>query len=141
MSDREVIIRKVDSIQNCMQRIVETSQDNPNWLEDFIARDAIVLNLIKVVQFCVGIAGCIITEKKWGIPRTLGESFYILKKNHVIDHSLMEKLRKIVGFRNVVTHAYKEINYKIVKSIIDHHLIDFEEFYTQALKYSEQLEQ
>ncbi len=46
----------------------------------------------------------------------------------------------MVGFRNIATHAYKEINYDIVRSIVEHHLSDFEDFYTQALKYSQQLE-
>ncbi len=140
MSDLEVIIRKIDSIQNCMQRIIEKTQNNPNWIDNFDARDIVVLHLTRAIQLCVDIAGSIITEKKWGIPRSLSDSFYILRKNGVIDQLLMEKLQKMVGFRNIATHAYKEINYIILKSIIDHHLRDFEEFYTQALKFSEKLE-
>lgn len=141
MSDLEVIIRKIDSIQNCLQRIVEKTHHNLNWPEEYDARDIVVLHLIRAIQLCVDIAGSIITEKKWGIPKTLGESFYILRKNNVIDHALMERMHKMVGFRNVATHAYKEINYDIVRSIVEHHLSDFEDFYTQALKYSQQLEQ
>ncbi len=49
-------------------------------------------------------------------------------------------MKKMVGFRNIATHAYKEINYDIVTSIVQNHLKDFEEFYTTALKFSEKLE-
>ena len=93
------------------------------------------LNLIRAVQLSVDIAGCIITENKWGLPGTLADSFVILERNRVINNQLMTKLQKMVGFRNICTHAYKAINYKIVNSIVTKHLVDFEEFYTVILNY------
>ncbi|MBS0350676.1 MAG: DUF86 domain-containing protein [Proteobacteria bacterium] len=135
MADQEVILRKVDSIQNCLQRVFEKTQNNSKWIDDFDSRDIVVLHLIRAIQLCVDTANLIISEQKWGIPRSLGESFYILKKNEVIDHNLMERLQKMVGFRNIATHAYKEINYIILKSIVDHRLNDFEEFYKKVLEF------
>ncbi len=98
MADLEVIMRKVNSIQNCLQRIVEKTQFNHQWTESFDIRDIVDLNLIRAVQLCVDIAGSIITEKKWGLPSTLADSFVILEKNHVIDRPLMLKMQKMVGF-------------------------------------------
>ena len=71
MFDQEVIIRKVDSIQNCLQRIVQKTQDNANWMTDYDARDIVVLHLVRAIQLCVDIAGYIISERQWGIPGLL----------------------------------------------------------------------
>lgn len=133
MADFEVIVSKVNSIQNCMQRIMEKAQNNPDWVSNLDSRDIIELNLVRAIQLCIDIAGYVIAEKKWGLPKTLAESFTILRKNNIIDHSLMMKMHKITGFRNIATHAYKQIDYNILKSIISHHLSDIEEFYTVIL--------
>ena len=72
-----------------------------------------------------------------GNSRSLGDSFYILRKNEVISEELMNSFHKMVGFRNIATHAYKEISYPIVKSIVEHHLSDSKEFYTKTLEYTQ----
>lgn len=43
-----------------------------------------------------------------------------------------EKLISMVGFRNISVHDYQTIKPAIVHSIIEHHLKDFEEYYTWA---------
>lgn len=127
-------MRKINSVQNCLQRIVEKTHSNQSWIDDNDIKDIVVLNLIRAIQLCVDMAGIIITENKWGIPKTLAESFEILKNNNIIDQSLCKKMCKMVGFRNIATHAYKEINYSIVKIIVDQYLVHFENFYSQILK-------
>jgi uncharacterized protein YutE (UPF0331/DUF86 family) len=37
-------------------------------------------------------------------------------------------MRKAVGFRNIATHNYDQINWEIVHSIVKHHLDDFAAF-------------
>lgn len=135
MSDVEVILRKIDSIQNCIQRIGKKTQDNPKWMTDLDAQDVVVLNLTRAVQLCIDIASSVIVQEKWGLAKNLADSFVILGKNQVISPALVEKMKKMVGFRNIATHTYKEINYDIVNAIIHTHLRDIEEFYTAALQY------
>jgi uncharacterized protein YutE (UPF0331/DUF86 family) len=43
-------------------------------------------------------------------------------------------MQKMVGFRNIAVHDYKSMDVKILDSIIEHHLMDFEKFYLQILK-------
>lgn len=140
MLDREMIGMKINSIQNCIQRIVEKTENTPDWISKFDLQDIVVLNLTRAVQLCVDLAGVIITGQKWGIPRTLAEAFTILHRNNVITQPLMQVMKKMVGFRNIATHAYKEIDYNIVKSIVENRLGDFEEFYTLILNYADGLE-
>ena len=43
----------------------------------------------------------------------------------VIDRELSDRLKKMVGFRNVAIHDYQKLNLDIVRRIIVEHLDDF----------------
>jgi uncharacterized protein YutE (UPF0331/DUF86 family) len=60
----------------------------------------------------------IIKTQKMGVPTSSAESFELLRQKHVIDTALSEKLKKMVGFRNTVTHQYQRIDLTVVKSVI-----------------------
>ena len=137
MADLEIILRKINGIQNSIQRVIEKTKDNPKWLMDMDSQDVVVLNLTRAVQLCVDIAGSVIVQEKWGLAKNLEDSFVILNNQHVIHSALLDKMKKMVGFRNLATHTYKEINYSILDKIIRGHLTDIEEFYSAVLHYLE----
>ena len=41
MPNIEIITRKINTIQNCLQRITEKVQKNSQWTEDFDSRDGV----------------------------------------------------------------------------------------------------
>ena len=129
----DVILRKINSIQNCLQRIHDVTGEHPDALDDINVQDITVLNLQRAVQLCIDIAGYIITQQNLGLPTTLKDSFLILQKNNLISKTLADKMCKMVGFRNIGTNEYQALNIDILKSIIREHLKDFEEFYTAIL--------
>lgn len=134
----DVIIKKISNIQNCLHRITVKTRNKLNWTDDIDIKDIVVFNLINAIQLCLYIASIIIVENKWDIPKTFTGSFVTLENNHVIDKLLCQKMCKMVGFRNIATHAYKEINYQIVKIIVDQYLEHFENYYSQILTYIDQ---
>ncbi|WP_106498039.1 type VII toxin-antitoxin system HepT family RNase toxin [Lentibacillus sp. Marseille-P4043] len=50
----------------------------------------------------------------------------------VITSSIAQKMKAMVGFRNIAVHDYQEINLTILQKILDDHLEDFSK-YTQAI--------
>jgi uncharacterized protein YutE (UPF0331/DUF86 family) len=46
----------------------------------------------------------------------------------------MDKMQKMVGFRNIAVYEYTSLNIEILKSILKNNLGDIEEFYTLILK-------
>ncbi len=74
-----------------------------------------------------------VSEKKLGIPQNSRDAFEVLEANNIIDNTLSNKLKPMVGFRNIAVHDYQNVNMKVVQTIIEKHLIDFEE-YTSAIK-------
>ena len=43
----------------------------------------------------------------------------------MIDGDLADRMRRMVGFRNVAIHAYQDLDLEIVRAILHHHLQDF----------------
>lgn len=48
----------------------------------------------------------------------------MLKAADIIDESLSERMAKMVGFRNLVIHAYRKVDLAIVVSVIVERLDD-----------------
>lgn len=134
MIDRDVILEKVNSIQNCLQRIHNTVGNDTGRLEDIDVQDIVVLNIQRAVQLTIDIAFHILSEKNWGLPKTLKDAFYLLQKNGAISSDLEKRLAKMVGFRNIAVHDYRMIDSNILGSIVTKHLTDLEEFISVILK-------
>lgn len=133
MIDRDVLIEKTNSIQNCMQRIHDTVKGDVNRLSDLDIQDIVVLNLQRAVQLIIDMASYIVSMNRFGMPQSLKELFQLLEKNQCIQPELSAKMQKMVGFRNIAVHDYQAIDLNILKSIISLHLKDIEEFYTAIL--------
>ncbi len=140
MLDRDIILQKINSIQNCLTTITTAVEGDLGKLDNQIIQDAVVLNLQRAVQLCVDMGAHIITNLHWGLASNVRDIFVILKQHNVIDEKLTEKMAKMVGFRNIAVHEYQKLNLEILKKIIASHLTDFAEFYRAVLQYCDQLE-
>ncbi|MDA8229099.1 MAG: DUF86 domain-containing protein, partial [Desulfitobacterium hafniense] len=58
------------------------------------------------------------------IPQNSRDAFELLEKNGLIDSQLAQKLKSVVGFRNIAVHNYQSLNLEIVKKIIEYNLKD-----------------
>lgn len=137
MIDRDVVFEKTNRIQNCLQRIYKTVENDVNRLDNFDVQDIVTLNLQRAVQLSIDLAAHIVRARSLGIPQSLKDNFQLLFQNKVIDKELKEKMERMVGFRNVAVHDYEAINPEILKSIVQNHLKDIEEFYTAVLQQLE----
>jgi len=130
----DVIYQKVENIRRCLRRIKEVTGLQPETLEDINIEDIFVLNLQRAIQSAIDLAIHIIATQNWEMPRTMRESFDVLRKNKVIPPELSEQLKKMVGFRNIAIHDYTIIDKEILKNILQHRLKDLETFYQVVLE-------
>jgi len=122
---KDAIINKIASLQRYVQRartIYKNKQEN--FLKDFDAQDAAILNIMRACELSIDLANYLIKQNKIGIPTSSSESFNLLAQNKIISFELAEKLKKMVGFRNISVHEYQKINYQIVISVIENELDD-----------------
>ena len=127
--DETVILAKLDSLRRCMDRIrSKTPESAHTLLEDCDLQDIISVNLERAVQICVDIAAHILAGRDSPAPETMADSFTQLCAQGLIPETLATHLVKAVGFRNLAVHAYHEISWEIVFSIITERLQDFSTF-------------
>ena len=134
MLEKDVILSKISIIKNCLNTIKRATDLNSDKLDDTIVQDVFVLNIQRAVQAAIDIANVLISQKALKLPATYKDCFKILSENKLIDKALCEKMIKMVGFRNIAVHDYQQIDVGILKSILNEHLVDFEEFYTEIYK-------
>jgi uncharacterized protein YutE (UPF0331/DUF86 family) len=131
----DVILNKINIIERCIKRIHEEYNNNPEHLKNFTKQDSIVLNLQRACEACIDLSMHIVAEKKLGLPQNSRDAFSLLEEEGIIPPSLSEKMKAMVGFRNIAVHDYQEINLVILQKILENHLVDFMQFTKTILLY------
>lgn len=133
MENEAVIINKYESIQKCIKRIEEEYEGNIENLYDYRRLDPIVLNLQRACEIAIDIAMYIISNRKLGVPQTKKETFIKLEENNLISKDISTNMQKMVGFRNIAIHDYKQIDEEILADVIENHLKDIVDFAREIL--------
>jgi uncharacterized protein YutE (UPF0331/DUF86 family) len=129
----DTLLNKCAIIERCLQRIEPDYIGFEDQIEsDFMRQDAIVLNIQRACEASIDLAMHVVRCRKLGLPRESRGAFELLRTSELMDHSLAEKMMKMVGFRNLAVHNYQSINLEIVHSIITKHLDGFR----QLVKWS-----
>ena len=127
--DRDIILRKLDSLARCVARIEEKRPDTLEQLiNDVDIQDILSINLERAVQVSVDIGAHLIAGISVPPPQTMGEVFIILVVEKMIPEDTGIALRKAVGFRNLSVHAYDQVDWERVFDIVHHHLESFRKF-------------
>lgn len=120
-----VIAQKITSLQRCVARARETlSIAGVEFRTSHTFQDAAVLNVIRACDTAIDLANMLIRRRRLGIPSESRDSFGILVREAVIAPELGECLKKMVGFRNVAVHQYRDLDLGIVETVIRKDLDD-----------------
>lgn len=123
MSD--VHLAKIASIQRCVSRArQEYSQAGISFGTDLTRQDAAVLNIMRSCETAIDLANALIRERELGLPASNRDSFRLLAEGGVIPADLAERLQRMVGFRNVAVHRYRDLDVAIIASVITRDLDD-----------------
>ncbi len=133
MENKAVIINKLESIKKCINRINEEYENNPDNLDDYRKMDAIVLNLQRACEIVTDIAMYMVSMRNLGIPQTKKEAFELLYEKNLITEEVCINMKKMIGFRNIAVHDYKNIDEEILQDVIENHLGELEAFAREML--------
>lgn len=128
--ERDVIDLKMESIRRCVARIVSKQPYSLEQLiNDYDLQDILSINLERAVQNSVDIAATLLANADVSsFAVTMADSFVALHRLGVIDTSLRDRMKRAVGFRNILVHEYTSIDWSIVHDLSSHHLQDFQDF-------------
>ena len=124
----DVVLNKLQTICRCLERIDTEYAGEPLNLENITRQDAVILNVQRACEACISLAMHIVSRRNLGIPQNSRGVFALLSQAGIISDDLAQRLKAMVGFRNIAIHDYQSLNVKILQTIIEKHLGDFREF-------------
>ncbi len=121
----ELTAQKITSLQRCVARAREAmSEAGADFRQSFNLQDAAVLNVIRACDTTLDLANMLIRKRRWGIPSEGRESFVILTREKIIAREMADRLKKMVGFRGLAVHQYRDLDIAIVEAVISKNLDD-----------------
>lgn len=130
----DILINKNETVKRCIKRINEEYQGNPKNLENYTKQDSIILNIQRLAEAAIDIAMHIVAELDLGVPQNSREAFQFLAAENLIEAEMAEKLKAMVGFRNIAVHEYQKLNLKIVEAIIENEIEEVKNFSQKMIK-------
>lgn len=109
--DAAVLAERTASVQRHLRRVAERLPSDAAALRPATdATDAVILHLWQAVQVVIDVAVSSCVALGLGSPATYGDAFRLLAAHDVIEPALAERLVRAAGFRNVLVHAYADLD-------------------------------
>lgn len=124
-----VTLSKVASIQRAVRRAREEfSAAGSGFANDLTRQDAAVLNVLRACETAIDLAQSLVREHALGVPASNRDVFRLLAEAGHLPPELSGRLQRMVGFRNVAVHPYRDLDPGILASVIARDLDDLLEF-------------
>ncbi len=109
--DRELLAERAMVVSRHLARVKERLPAQPSELRPATdASDAVILHLWQAVQVVIDLAVSACFRWDLGAPTSYADAFRRLASGGVIDAALADRLARVAGFRNVIAHAYDQLD-------------------------------
>ena len=130
----DVLINKAATIERCVRRAREEYAADPiSFASNFSRQDAAILNIQRACEAALDMGQHLIRRERLGLPQSARDVFQLLAQGGWIEPTLADKLKRMVGFRNIAVHDYQSLQLPITIRIIEMHLDEFLEYSKAAL--------
>ncbi len=125
----DVLLNKAATIERCVLRAHDEYHKNPaTFATDFTRQDAAILNIQRACEAALDMGQHLIRKHKLGIPQSSRDVFALLATANFVPAELAEKLKKMVGFRNIAVHEYQRSQLAVTEYVITQRLDDFNQY-------------
>ena len=125
----DIVLAKAESIERCLRRVREEFGADGAGLEaDYTRQDALILNLLRACETSIDLAMHRVRTRELGVPESSRDAFQRLVDAGNLPTELAASMMRMVGFRNIATHNYRELDVTIVRRIVNDQLSDFQRF-------------
>ncbi|MFM8292651.1 MAG: type VII toxin-antitoxin system HepT family RNase toxin [Planctomycetia bacterium] len=122
----DVVIQKLASIDRCLAAVRRYVANDLARLDDPMVLDAVVLNLQRACEQAIDAACREVSRRGLGVPTDSADAFTMLERESILSPTVADRMRRMVGFRNVAVHEYRRIDPAVVRTVVGHRLGDFE---------------
>ncbi|MEN4017843.1 MAG: DUF86 domain-containing protein [Methanobacterium sp.] len=133
--DKERIYAKMDEMEQYLKELQEIIPDSFESYKASIEKKRAIERLLQItIEAVMDICAMLVKELRLGLP-SVEEDFLEKLKENVLDPSLVEKLKEMKGFRNILVHGYSKIEDDKVFEILSKKLEDFQDFKMEVLEF------
>ena len=126
MVDDVLILRKLSELDLYYAQIQEVAPITiSEYSNDWKIQRIVERTLQMMIETCVDIAGHMISDMGFRIPKSYADTFAVLHENDILGENLYRSLMKMAQFRNIVVHQYDKIDSSIVVGILQTNIKDF----------------
>jgi uncharacterized protein YutE (UPF0331/DUF86 family) len=123
--EAEILRRRIDALLGYLDRL----DDFAGMQKDAFVRDPDTHHLAErylhlAVECCLDMANHIIAARGLEAPDTYRDAFGILARHGIVDEELGPRLQGWAGMRNVLVHAYLDIDHELTWQAITEELDD-----------------
>ena len=140
MIDRERILGKISELDGYLK---ELRQIQPKSFDDYVRsiekRRACERLLQIAVKAVIDICAMLVQGLRLGLPAEEDDVFDKLAQHGVLSQKMVETLRRMKDFRNILVHEYGRVDDRIVFDVAVNRLVDFEDFKQEVLKAIQKL--
>ena len=138
MVDEALILRKLAELDQYYSQLKEYENTTANqYSDDWKIQRIIERTLQMMIETCADIAGHIIADKGFRIPKSYADTFKVLLEEKILDRKLYAVMEKIAKFRNIVVHHYDKVDSEIVTAILKNDLADFISYKEAIIQFLE----
>ena len=126
MVDKALVLRKLAELEEYLGQIREYANITAEqYSNDWKIQRIVERTLQIMIETCVDVAGHIISERQYRIPKSYADTFKVLHEKNILEKELFVTMDKMAKFRNIVVHNYDVVDTSIVVIILTKHLDDF----------------
>ena len=126
MVDEALILRKLAELDQYYKQLKEYENTTVDqYSDDWKIQRIIERTLQMMIETCVDIAGHIIADKGFRIPKSYADTFKVLLEEKILGSKLSAVMEKMAKFRNIVVRHYDKVDAEIVTAILKNDLADF----------------
>lgn len=138
MVDEALILRKLAELDQYYSQLKEYKNTTADqYSDDWKIQRIIERTLQMMIETCADIAGHIIADKGFRIPKSYADTFKVLQEEKILDKKLYAVMEKIAKFRNIVVHHYDKVDAEIVTAILKKDLADFISYKEAIMQFLE----
>lgn len=138
MSAEDKIIRKLNSMQRYVNYLRSVQGTGKNSLdEDYGLRSSVERNFHLAIESAIGIGEIIISKEGLERPEDYRSVFLILGRHGVLPVDFAEAFSRAAGFRNILVHAYDDVDLDMLYDFLTEKLTDFDDFAKHIARYIE----
>ena len=122
----EARLRKLDRSIAKLKRFSKITRTDYLANEDY--QELVERNFQVAIQTCIDIANYLIAQENLPVPDEEENIFLTLSRGRILPKKLSEKIKGMIGFRNILVHEYLGIDHTLVYDLLQNRLSDFNDF-------------